>query len=63
MAAVLGGDVWRAASHKKQIKTSGNQREPPINSPSPHGGFKTPEYLLGGQESWAKAVQKVSEGC
>lgn len=55
--------MWRAASDKKQIKTSGNWKEPPVNSPGPHGGFKTPRYLLGAQESRAKVVQKVSEGC
>lgn len=45
----------------KQIKTSANWKEPPLNSPGPHGGFKTPQYPLGGQESRAKAVQKVSD--
>lgn len=55
-------DVWREASHKKQIKTSGNWKEPPNNSPGPHGGFKTPQYLLEGKRKRAKAAQKVSEG-
>lgn len=60
-AAVLGGvtDVWRAASHMKQIKTSANWKEPPINSPGAHSGFKTLQYLLRGQEGGAKAVQKL----
>lgn len=45
----------------KQIKTSANWKEPPINSPGAHSGFKTLQYLLRGQEGGAKAVQKVSD--
>lgn len=55
--------MWRAARHKKQIKTSDNWKEPPVNNSGSHGRFKTPQYVLGEQESRAKAVQKVSESC
>lgn len=51
-------DVWRAASHKKQIKISGNWKEPPNNSPGPHGGFKTPQYLLEGKRTGQKLHRK-----
>lgn len=43
----------------KQIKTSADWKEPPINSPGAHSGFKTLQYLLRGQEGGAKAVQKL----